>query len=489
MKRHLLVLLLAGMAGSSRAQNAGIGTNSPDSSAQLDISSPNHGLLIPRMITRNIGSISQPAKGLMVYDSTQNQLMVNMGSAVAPDWENIAAPGGTGWNLAGNAGVNSSTQFIGTTDGSQLVFRTYNTFSGTINPNLFDTYLGYGCAQKSYNASLGYNFNSNSWNTAYGASSLTNDYSNYSSAFGAFAIDGAYQVNGNQQGTDNTAFGYDAFGSGLGNDNTAAGRSALAYENGSFNIVIGNWSLFNNSGGLYNTAIGFQALRNTSNSEYNTVIGYNSGSNYDNGWNNTILGANCDVSAPGLYNVIGIGQAVTCTAVSQARIGNAATNSIGGYANWTNFSDGRYKRNIKENVKGIDFIMRLRPLTYTLDVTGIDKKLSGGKKTVTGKNAPENGAMEDAAPENVAAENAARQKEAVVFSGFAAQEVEKAARDAGYDFSGVDKPKNENDFYGLRYGDFVVPLVKALQEQQRMIEAVQKKIDAMEKQVKEKSIN
>jgi regulator of replication initiation timing len=38
------------------------------------------------------------------------------------------------------------------------------------------------------------------------------------------------------------------------------------------------------------------------------------------------------------------------------------------------------------------------------------------------------------------------------------------ARDINYDFSGVDKPKNENDFYSLRYAEFVVPLVKAVQE-------------------------
>ena len=42
--------------------------------------------------------------------------------------------------------------------------------------------------------------------------------------------------------------------------------------------------------------------------------------------------------------------------------------------------------------------------------------------------------------------------------------MEKAADEAGYDFSGVDKPKNNEDLYGLRYAEFVVPLVKAVQE-------------------------
>ncbi len=51
-----------------------------------------------------------------------------------------------------------------------------------------------------------------------------------------------------------------------------------------------------------------------------------------------------------------------------------------------------------------------------------------------------------------------------ITSGFVAQEVEKAAQQLGYDFSGVDAPKNEKDVYALRYADFVVPLVKAVQE-------------------------
>jgi hypothetical protein len=70
-----------------------------------------------------------------------------------------------------------------------------------------------------------------------------------------------------------------------------------------------------------------------------------------------------------------------------------------------------------------------------------------------------------------------------IFSGFVAQEVEQAAKDAGYDFSGVDKPKNENDMYGLRYSEFVVPLVKAMQEQQQMINDLRKQNADLQKRV------
>ena len=63
--------------------------------------------------------------------------------------------------------------------------------------------------------------------------------------------------------------------------------------------------------------------------------------------------------------------------------------------------------------------------------------------------------------------------------------MEAVASQLGYEFSGVDVPKNANDFYGLRYSDFVVPIVKAMQEQQNMILEQKQKIEELEKQVKE----
>ena len=51
-----------------------------------------------------------------------------------------------------------------------------------------------------------------------------------------------------------------------------------------------------------------------------------------------------------------------------------------------------------------------------------------------------------------------------IHTGFIAQEVEAAAREIGYDFHGVVLPQNEKDNYGLRYAEFVVPIVKAVQE-------------------------
>ncbi len=49
-------------------------------------------------------------------------------------------------------------------------------------------------------------------------------------------------------------------------------------------------------------------------------------------------------------------------------------------------------------------------------------------------------------------------------TGFIAQEVHEAAKDINYDFHGVYAPINATDNYGLRYSEFTVPLVKAVQE-------------------------
>ena len=62
-------------------------------------------------------------------------------------------------------------------------------------------------------------------------------------------------------------------------------------------------------------------------------------------------------------------------------------------------------------------------------------------------------------------QQAMQEKSRIVHTGFIAQDVEKAAQTIGYHFSGIDKPKNDQQsFYGLRYSEFVAPLVKAVQE-------------------------
>jgi len=70
-----------------------------------------------------------------------------------------------------------------------------------------------------------------------------------------------------------------------------------------------------------------------------------------------------------------------------------------------------------------------------------------------------------------------RQSSSIIRTGFIAQEVEEAAKRVGFDFDGVSAPENETDLYGIRYAEFVVPLVKAVQEQQELIKKQQEIIE------------
>ena len=273
---------------------------------------------------------------------------------------------------------------------------------------------------------------------------------------------------------DNTAVGYSALRnttSGLGN--TAAGHYSLGYNvTGSQNTAFGNGAIEFGTAGDFNTAIGsgaltvitgsnntgvgFEALNVTTSAQYNVAVGFKAGASFVNGYNNVFLGANTDVSQNDMFNVLAVGEGTIVTASSTARFGNSSTGSYGGWANWTNVSDARFKKNVRENVPGLEFISKLRPVTYNFDATGMEAFLH------------KNDLNEKRATRSLAAkmvhEQALHEKERITQTGFVAQEVEVAARELGYDFSGVDAPKNQNDYYGLRYAEFVVPLVKAVQE-------------------------
>ena len=71
-KRLLLSYFLLLISYSLFAQSVGIGTTTPHSSAALEINNNSKGLLIPTMTAAQRNTIISPAKGLMVYDTTNN---------------------------------------------------------------------------------------------------------------------------------------------------------------------------------------------------------------------------------------------------------------------------------------------------------------------------------------------------------------------------------------------------------------------------------
>jgi uncharacterized protein (TIGR02145 family) len=63
-----------------------IGADAPDPSAMLDIQSTSKGLLPPRMTTAERNAISNPATGLLVFNTTLNCIEMNVGTPAEPAW-------------------------------------------------------------------------------------------------------------------------------------------------------------------------------------------------------------------------------------------------------------------------------------------------------------------------------------------------------------------------------------------------------------------
>lgn len=130
MKKYLLIMLLiCQLAFSAKSYSQNIAVNStgslPDTSAMLDVSSTTKGFLTPRMTTAQQNAIPLPAKGLLVFNTTDNAFKVNIGTPAVPNW--IAFQTAPAWALGGNTGVNSGNQFLGSINNASLRFRTNNT--------------------------------------------------------------------------------------------------------------------------------------------------------------------------------------------------------------------------------------------------------------------------------------------------------------------------------------------------------------------------
>jgi hypothetical protein len=560
---------------------AGIGTTAPNASSLLEIKSTTKGVLIPRMTLTQRNAIASPTTGLLIFqtNSTPGFYYYN-GTA----WTAVT-PKAKGWSLTGNAGTDSSINFLGTTDAHPLVFRVNNKSAGYIDySSANNTSFGYqgllvntGTLNTAYGA---YSLNANTTghnntatgyealyhnttgsdntangvyaltsnvtgdvntangyrslyfnttgeqNTATGYAALENNNGNYNSAHGTAALNnniggfyntanGAYSLLLNTSGSGNTANGYSALHDNTGGfSNVAVGISSLYKSTNASNLVavgdsalynqldvvtggefpvygdntgVGSKALFGNTHGQRNTAVGSNALYNTQGSggqaSYNTGIGFQSLISNVFGGENTALGASADVNDDSRFNATAVGYGAIATADNQVMLGNSNVTAIWGAGSIFIASDGRFKKNIKENVPGLAFINQLKPVTYNYDIHELNNLVTPITASATKSD------NSDMQKKN---EAAITTKEKIVYTGFVAQDVEAAAKKINYDFSGVHKPQNDKDPYGLSYSDFVVPLVKAVQELSKInddkdakIDAQDKKIDDLQKQINE----
>lgn len=292
-----------------------------------------------------------------------------------------------------------------------------------------------------------------SFNTAFGASALRMNTEGQNNT-----VVGYQSLYRNTTGKENTSIGSNAMNTNsTGNYNTGIGTFTLAFSrSGNHNTAVGHRALMSNTSGNSNIAVGGYALQSNETGGYNTAFGYYALYSNTKGKNNTAVGNKAFSAGFSYDNSTAIGANSAISASNQIRIGDTEVKSIGGRVGWTTVSDGRFKNNIQSNVPGLSFINQLTPVTYQVDNKGIRRFLNLSDSLVS--------------------------NDYSIQSGFVAQEVAAAAQSVGYEFSGIDAPKNEQDYYGLRYAEFTVPLVKAVQELSDENEALKAKVAALEAQ-------
>ena len=120
------------------AQNVGIGTNTPDASAKLEIADANRGLLIPRVALTATNNGTTPiattgaSTSLLVYNTATagtapNNVTPGFYYWNGTSWERFRTGAASEWALTGNTGTTPATNFIGTIDAQDFVSRTNNT--------------------------------------------------------------------------------------------------------------------------------------------------------------------------------------------------------------------------------------------------------------------------------------------------------------------------------------------------------------------------
>jgi len=222
--------------------------SNPDASAMLDIKSTSSGLLIPRMTEAQRTGITAPAAGLLVYqtDSDDGFYFYN-----GTSWLSLNDATHTPKLLA-DADNNTKIQVEESANDDIIRFDMGGTEYFLMDHGRLEVLNTGGSTYIGNSAGLNDDF-INNFNVGIGNAAL------YSSTTGDY----------------NTANGIQAlYLNTVGNNNTAIGKTALLFnEIGSKNTAIGANSLYSNTGGDFNTSIGYFSNVGSENLTNATAIG------------------------------------------------------------------------------------------------------------------------------------------------------------------------------------------------------------------------
>jgi trimeric autotransporter adhesin len=239
-----------------------------------------------------------------------------------------ATNSGDSWKKTGNV-VNATTDFIGSTNDVDVVFKRNNLKAGQIS----SSNIAFGIQSLEANTSVS--------NSAFGTMALKNNTSGQGNvAVGSSALKGSNAILGT--GSNNVAIGVLALENNTsGNGNIAIGRQSLQNNiDGYTNIATGGQALLSNTDGFANVANGYDALRRNISGDQNTSIGnetlefstgnlnvalgYGSLGTLTAGDANIGIGSNSQVPSPTANNQLSIGNVIY-----GANMGNTATGTIG----------------------------------------------------------------------------------------------------------------------------------------------------------------
>lgn len=345
------------------SQSVAINTDGSTANASsiLEIKSTTKGLLIPRMLKSQRNAISSPSTGLMVFQTGPDSTGFYMYNGTSWDWAlttGNTSSSSAGWSLTGNSGTTPASNFLGTTDAQPLRFRVSNGWSGAID--LSDN--------TSFGVNAGKNVSSGQDNVAIGANALVAN----TTGTGITAVGSNAQLSGSS-GTNNTIIGYNASVSNGLTNATAIGYNASATASNS--IILGN--------GSASVGIG------TTNPQYMLHVGgaacFYKGANTHTGWfyNATSNIDGIELVANGTNDAYAsiqrgdfgyclhlgkgssaVNQGILGFYVNGSDIGHVDCNVSGTSVGYYTTSDERLKENISSTQFGLEKLMMIKVADY-----------------------------------------------------------------------------------------------------------------------------